>query len=97
MSLTIQHGLHHKSVYKSCRIRLSEIFFFLLCYDQEPLLGNLRRKRAFGYEDKPEAADDLIDNLVVFVKGDGPHLVAVGRTEQRFDLVDFSDNLRPTF
>ena len=96
MSLTIQDGLHHKSAYKSCRTSLSEIFFSLLGCHQKFLLDNLRGRRALGCEDELEVANDLIDDLMVFDKGDNPHLASAGRTEQRICLVDFSDHLCPT-
>ena len=78
MSLTIQDGLHHKSAYKSCRTSLSEIFFSLLGCHQKFLLDNLRGRRALGCEDELEVANDLIDDLMVFDKGDDPHLATCG-------------------
>ena len=41
--------------------------------------------------------DDLIDDLMVFDKGDDMHLASASRTEQRIDLIDFGGHLRPAF
>jgi hypothetical protein len=51
----------------------------LLGCHQEFLLDNLRGRRALGCEDELEVANDLIDDLIVFDKGDDPHLASAAR------------------
>jgi len=48
-------------------------------------------------EGELEVMDDLIDDLMVFDKGDDMHLASASRTEQRIDLVDFLYHFGPAF
>ncbi len=74
---------------------LSEIFSPLLGCHQELLQDNLRRRRPFGHEGKLEVSDNLVDNFVIFDKGDHFHLSAALRTQQRVNFIDFFYHLSP--
>ena len=87
----------HPINYESDDFRCSEIFFSLLGCNQEFLLDNLRRGRPFGHEDKLEVSDDLVDDFMIFDKGDHFHLSAALRAEQWINFKNLSYHLGPAF
>ena len=66
---------------------LSEILAPLFGCHQQLLLDDLRGRRPFGHEDKLEVSDNLVDNFVIFDKGDLLSSTSISSLSNIFDLI----------